>query len=457
YSQLPAGRYRLHVRAANSDGAWAEIAAPLSIRVARAPWATPFAFALYAFAALLGAIAMLHAYRTRIRRRHALALAEERRRSSEQLSDAKSSFLATMGHEIRTPMTGVLGMSELLLGTALDERQRGYANAIHQSGQLLLRLVNDSLDMARIEAGKFALDDAPLDPAALAREVVALQQPLAQRKQLSLSLVVAPDVPALIWGDELRIKQILLNLLNNALKFTERGGVALELSRAGPSHLRFHVADTGPGMSEQLRARLFNRFEQAEGVARRHGGSGLGLAICRELSQLMGGTISASSMPGAGSAFDVDLPIYEAPGARVRQAASLASADLAPRAALDVLLVEDDVTAAEVIAGLLARLGHRAIRVPNGLAALAELKSARFDLALLDLDLPGIDGLDLARLLRAGGANLPLIAVTARSVGDEDAQIRAAGMNALLRKPVTSALLANAIAGVLAESGAVPA
>lgn len=455
YSQLPAGSYRLHMRAANADGAWTELAPALSLYVARAPWATPLALALYALAVLLTGVAALHAYRTRIRRRHALALAEERRRSSEQLSEAKSAFLATMGHEIRTPMTGVLGMSELLLGTELDERQRGYATAIHQSGQLLLRQVNDSLDIARIEAGKLALDDQPLDPAALVREVAALQQPLAQRKGLSISVKVAADVPALIRGDELRIKQILLNLVNNALKFTECGGVTLELLRAGASHLRFHVADSGPGMSEELRARLFNRFEQADGVTRRHGGSGLGLAICRELTVLMGGSISVSSAPGAGSAFDVDLPIYEAAGARTRQTAPVASAAASPGSALDVLLVEDDATVAEVIAGLLTRLGHRATHVPNGLAALAELRRARFDLALLDLDLPGIDGLQLARMIRASAhAALPLVAVTARSVGDEEAQIRAAGMDALLRKPLTSALLAGVIASLLDERGA---
>src|SRR5690606_11654289 len=196
---------------------------------------------------------------------------------SEQLVEAKSSFLATLGHEIRTPMTGVLGMSELLMATPLDERQLGYASAIQQSGQMLLRLVNDSLDIARIDAGKLALDDVQLDPAALLREVAGMQQVLAQQKGLSIEVKVGPDVPALVWGDETRIKQILLNLVNNAIKFTERGGVSLRLTRLGANHLRFHVADTGPGMSAEVCARLFNRFEQAAGVMRRHGGSGLGL------------------------------------------------------------------------------------------------------------------------------------------------------------------------------------
>ncbi|MGN6518479.1 MAG: two-component regulator propeller domain-containing protein [Dokdonella sp.] len=449
WSQLPAGEYRLRVGATSAAGASAELEPPLVVRVARAPWATPAAYFIYLLVAFAAALLVLRSYRQRVRRRHALALGEERRRAAEQVSEAKSAFLATMGHEIRTPMTGVLGMSELLLGTPLDERQRGYAQAIHQSGQMLLRLVNDSLDIARIDAGKFVLEDQPFDPVALGREVVELEQPVAQGKGVALALRVAEAVPEKVWGDALRIRQILLNLLSNALKFTEHGGVELALMRYG-DRLRFRVTDTGPGMADELQARLFNRFEQAAGVTRRHGGSGLGLAICRELTVLMGGTISVSSRLGEGTTFDVDLPIYEAPTEHTRAAA--AAAPTPAPAALDVLLVEDDETVAEVVTGLLGRLGHRASHVVNGLAALAALETRRYDLALVDLDLPGIDGLQLARLLRSKGhATLPLVAVTARSVGDEDAKIRAAGMDTLLRKPLTSAMLAEAIIAAVAN------
>ncbi len=442
WSKLPAGEYRLRIDASNAAGMHAELARPLAIRVARAPWATPIAYAAYLVALVVGAMLALRAYRQRVRRRHAIALGEERRRAAEQVVEAKTTFLATMGHEIRTPMTGVLGMSELLLGTTLDQRQRGYASAIHQSGEMLLRLINDSLDIARIDAGKFVLDDQPLDPAQVARDVVALNQPLAQRKGITLSLVVADDVPQQIWGDALRIRQILLNLVANALKFTEHGGVEVTLLRVD-GKLRLRVADTGPGMTREVQVRLFNRFEQAEGVTRRHGGSGLGLAICRELAALMGGTIGLISAPGEGSTFNVDLPIYEAPTAHARGVPADVAA--AASATMDVLLVEDDATVAEVVSGLLVHLGHRARHARNGLAALAELRTAHFDLVLVDLDLPGLDGLQLARLLRSQGVALPLVAVTARSVGDEEAQIRAAGMDALLRKPLTSAMLASAI------------
>jgi signal transduction histidine kinase/ligand-binding sensor domain-containing protein/CheY-like chemotaxis protein len=457
YSQLPPGTYHLRVRGANADGVSSELAAPLLVDVARAPWKTPLAYVLYTLAALLLAISALRVYRTRVRRRHALALAEERRLSIEQLSEAKSTFLATMGHEIRTPMTGVLGMSELLLGTGLDERQRGYANAIHQSGELMLRVVNDSLDLARIEAGKLALESALFDPAALLRDVAALEQPLAERKGLQLVLDIADDIPPAAVGDALRVKQILLNLAGNALKFTESGRVTLGLERGAHGALRFRVADSGPGMSEVLRTRLFARFEQADGVARQYGGSGLGLAICRELAQLMGGRIEVTSTLGLGSSFIVELPLPEVATDTSNVPRTPVATLAAATSALHILLVEDDVTVADVIGGLLAQLGHSSVHSPNGLAALGELQrhadgrdQCGFDIALIDLDLPGIDGLQLARMLRARDhADLPLIAVTARSVGNEETLIRDAGMDVLLRKPVTTKLLGEAIARAL--------
>ncbi len=362
-----------------------------------------------------------------------------------------------MGHEIRTPMTGVLGMSELLLGTSLDERQRSYAQALRQSGELMLRVVNDSLDLARIEAGKLALEAEPFDPAALLREVITMERPLADRKGLALALDISAQAPVRVIGDALRVKQILLNLANNALKFTERGSVTLGLEPHGGG-IAFRVADSGPGMSAEVRARLFGRFEQADGINHRYGGSGLGLSICRELAQLMGGHIDVASELGQGSTFIVELPLaVPVHGLRVDAALAPAPGESAP---LHVLLVEDDATVADVVAALLAQLGHRVVHAPNGLAALAQLKRHvdgrqgavpdRFDVALIDLDLPGVDGLQLARIIRAGDyAALPLISVTARSVGNEEALIRAVGMNGLLRKPMTLALLAAALASAV--------
>ncbi|MGA8277797.1 MAG: two-component regulator propeller domain-containing protein [Rhodanobacteraceae bacterium] len=453
YSQLAPGRYTLDVRAANADGIWGRIERPLEISVATPPWATPWAYLLYMLIVLLAAFAMLGAWRVRIRRRHLLVLAEERRHDAEKLADTQSAFLATMGHEIRTPLTAVLGMTELLLGTPLDQRQRDYADAIQQSGELLLRQVNDSLDLARIDAGKLTLESVPFDPCTLLREVIALELPLALRKGLTLDMSVADDAPSRVLGDALRLKQVLLNLVNNALKFTERGGVRLALARAHPHGLVVRVLDSGPGMTADVRSRLFQRFEQADdGVARRHGGSGLGLAICHELVQLMGGEIELVSEPGRGSEFVVRLPLVDvtdeskdaiSPSTAVRQQA---------RVGLDILLVEDDAVVARVIAGLLESSGHHAYHVPNGLAALSELKQRRFDLALLDLDLPGVDGLALARLIRNSEtttAHLPLVAVTARSSGDEQERCLAAGIGGFLRKPLTRAALDAEIARLM--------
>ncbi|MDR3389564.1 MAG: ATP-binding protein [Rudaea sp.] len=449
FSQLRPGTYHLMLRAAAAAGVWSQPLAPLRLHVAPPPWATPWAWAGYAAAILFILVIAFRAYRMRIRRRHAFELAEQRRGFAERANAAKSDFLATMGHEIRTPMTGVLGMTELLLRTPLDAAQRGYADAIQNSGRMLLRLVNDSLDLARIEAGKLQLEDSRLDLHALMREVAAMTVPLARDKGLTSDLHVAADAPRLVCSDGIRIRQILLNLVNNAVKFTERGGVLIALERGAGDMAQFSVRDSGPGIAEAARLRLFRRFEQADG-AQRHGGSGLGLAICRELVARMGGQIALDSAPGHGSTFRVTLPLREvATGENVENTASspVAAAAVAPRT---ILLVEDDATVAAVIVALLQAQGHRLTHARHGLAAMAELEAAGCDIALIDLDLPGIDGLALARMLptrerKTGKLPLPLIGISARSVGDEEALCLAAGMNAFLRKPVTGELLALAM------------
>ncbi|HTA63926.1 MAG TPA: ATP-binding protein, partial [Xanthomonadaceae bacterium] len=448
FSRLDPGHYRLSIEAANADGVWSA-ARDIAIAVNPPWWKTKAAWLAYVVFALAAMWSIAWLYRRRLRQRHAYAMAQQRSALAEQNSEAKSRFLATMGHEIRTPMTGVLGMTELLLGSELAPRQREQAESIQHAGRHLLRIVNDALDLARIEAGKLALEIAPFDPRMLLSEVDALLRPLAASKQIAFDTHVVADVPRGLRGDPARVRQILLNLGNNAIKFTERGSVRIVLSRdAGDGGLRITVADTGPGMSARQQERLFERFEQGEGAGAvaRHGSSGLGLAICRELTAAMGGTIGVDSTPGIGTRFDVSLQLVETEPPQVANVPS-ASSHVGARA-LKLLLVEDDPIVAEVLQGLLRMQGHEVAHAAHGLAALSELENARFDAALLDLDLPGVNGLDLARLIRMRGITLPLLAVTARADADAASDVRAAGMDGFLRKPLTGEMLAEALTAI---------
>ncbi len=451
FSRLEPGRYTLRVQAATSDNLWTPERV-LRLDVRPPWWRTWWARAAFVLVALLLLWKAFADYRRRLRRRHGWLMAEHQRRVAEQASEAKSRFLATLGHEVRTPMTGVLGMSELLLGTELDARQRGYTESIRNAGDHLMRLVNDALDLARIEAGKLELDARAFDLQALVREVVALMAPVARQRGLRFAQSVAADVPPWLLGDPVRLRQILLNLLGNAIKFTDSGEVALRVERPEGGGLRLRVSDTGPGLDDEQKRRLFRRFEQAEGArtAARYGGSGLGLAICRELADAMGGRIEVDSAPGEGTRFTVDLPLAAAdPPAAVRARPAPA---IGAGGRLQLLLVEDDPTVAEVVAGLLRAQGHAVVHAPHGLAALAEAGSRHFDLALLDLDLPGIDGLALARQLRASGFDRPLLAVTARADPDAEPQARAAGFEGFLRKPLTGEMLADALDALLPDA-----
>jgi len=444
FAGLGTGDYRLQVMAAGANGVWGRLAVPLHIQVQSPPWLRWWAWLVYV--ALLGLSMWLLslAWRRRLAHRHRMLMAEQRRHLAEQASAAKSQFLATLSHEIRTPMTGVMGMAELLLATPQTEQQRDYTEAMQRSGGLLLKLVNDALDLARIEAGKLELEPAPFSPRLLAEDVARLERGQAQAKGLVMKTELDEGLPIRLVGDAMRIRQVLFNLVNNALKFTERGSVTLGV-RWQDGALLCTVSDTGPGIPEESQVRLFERFEQDDGPQRRSG-SGLGLAICRELVALMEGSISLRSKPGQGSTFSVCLPLKLAPSVAKRSAKAKSGGS---GRVLDVLLVEDDAIVAAVVRGLLEHQGHRVRYAGNGLQALAELEQGPCDAILLDLDLPGVDGLQLARLIRQGEhARAWIIAITARSGGDEEARSRAAGMDDFLRKPLTGAQLADVLAMV---------
>jgi signal transduction histidine kinase/streptogramin lyase/ActR/RegA family two-component response regulator len=440
FTGLGAGDYVLDAMAAGADGLWVHPATPLRIHVEAPPWLRWWAWVIYALLLVSVAGLALYSWRRRLAQRHHVQLVEQQRQMAEAASAAKTQFLATLSHEIRTPMTGVMGMAELLLSTPLDPQQHDYTQAMQRSGGMLLKLLNDALDLARIEAGKLELEPAPFDPRQLLEDVAQLEQGLAHAKGIRFVLEVAEDLPAQLLGDALRIKQVLLNLANNALKFTEHGSVTLRAQRI-EGGLQFSISDTGPGISEASQSRLFQRFEQAEGPQRR-AGSGLGLAICRELVDMMGGSIELESRLAHGSTFRVRLPLAEpAPVAPAMEVA----ADRRYR----LLLVEDDSIVAAVIRGLLEREGHTVVHVVNGLAALAELAHAGFDAVLLDLDLPGVDGFQIARLIRQrehAGQHLPIVAVTARQGSEDEARARAVGMDGFLRKPLSGEQLADALA-----------
>lgn len=448
FPPLAPGSYALRVSGATAAGEWSE---PRSLTVLVDPpwWGSRIALAGSGLGLMGGLSVLALAHRGRVRRREAWRMARARQRLAEQHSEAKTRFLAALGHEIRTPMTGVLGMAELLQGSALDAQQRARVDAIQGAGRHLLRLVNDTLDLARIEAGKLVLDDTPFALRPLLDELAALLRPLAEAKGLGFHLRCDGDVPAGLRGDATRVRQILLNLASNAIKFCERGELVIQVGRRDPAGVLIQVRDTGPGLAADQQARLFRRFEQGAGSAsgNRYGGSGLGLAISQELAAAMGGSISVRSEPGRGACFRVELPLPAS--------APVAAAGSPPVLRVPgrrVLLVEDDPVVAAVVQDLLRQQGHVVEHAAHGLAAMAALQADAFDLALLDLDLPGLDGFELARLLRKQGRRLPLLALTARADADAERQALAAGMDGFLRKPVTGAMLAEALSAQAAQA-----